>query len=986
MTFYASQPVVFANRSRRARVMGILVLMVAVLSIVIPTAVSSSSHAFDFIDNLLCGNDLGGWTSAQPVSDNLATGSDTLMANGGKYSVDSIYGNVIAWTTWNGRKPSDTFSSGGGDLEEAAKKEHNGVRCVVVWFATAIANIILWLSGLIVKFIGMVVTWAVNPSIICQEPGNPDGEFCIDLLSILGGDGSTPGEGGNSGIIGTLYTGVYLPLAIMVGLTVAVYMVWKGAIKRELRSAWFGFFWALFAFGMGVFAMTKPLLLAKLPMQASTTIGSCIIESINGRSCLSSEVTSVSKAGESEGAERLCLIDPAIDLKPSEHLAADARMAVCKIWKAFVLEPWSQGQFASSYEGLERSGKDMPVSLTGKSVNELCEGSDFHNMGLYQLNLMSYVHPCGGDMHSDDRLKSHAGVFNDWVYLIEAVVKAKDGSADGAHMYQSWAGNAGFTRISMAMVAVFSACLCASILVFDMGKGQPGAAILALAYLFMGTILTLFAPLFMLAAIHPTTGRRIFLGWLELEIGCVLKYTFMILWISIVVEIYGAILGSTDNAGLILIFVVAMTTTLKMYQPELLQAFGKVDLGGYKLSNAMGNRFNNAMNGLRQGAGALAGGFAAGALTAQGGLGARLRGGVQSAGQQGLSHLARKGGVIGNAAQTVQRQNAEKRQKVNMITQQAIDKANAEDSEAAVKEQMAGSNAQAKVANAVANGITTKDADGNDVALDYNNTNAGEINMAAQNAKDEVKNEYSHGVADKLMNFDEDVDKENLARQNAEFSKIQKRYGEDKFKTDENGVMSVDTKGMGSADAIAAQEYVRRENEKNMKALEAKSTGTAISPDGRISKAFSNADDQAKYAAFEKAKAEASKNNVQRKFDMLDASAAQRTEQAHLASLEKEMKQNGDLKATDKLTMADAHSRGDKLQTKMNEIDTKRNISLQALSAQNDYKIASMQHTTASMKAKTVNTMAENYRAENASGKMWSKKDIEAMNNWKNSL
>lgn len=1091
MTLYASSVEVFRKDNKFKRFVAALLIMLVSLAVIVPTATASTSNALEFVDNLMCGNDLGGWTAYQPNTDSLTSGADSVMAKGGKYSIDNIYGSVIAWTTWNGRKPSDTFVGGkaGPGVDEAAKKQHDGISCVVRWAVTAVANMILWTSGLIVKFITMFVTWAVNPQIICQD-GNTEG--CINLLAVIGGDGT--GAEGHGGIIGALYEGLYLGLASLVFVAVGLYMLWKGIVKGQIRNAWFALLWGIFIFAVGVFAMTKPIMLATAPLKVSTMLGSCMIESINGRSCLSDVDTSKSTPGTADQSQ-ICLIDPKQELTPSQHLAIDARMATCKIWKAFVLEPWSQGQFASSYEAMG-GANEPPVSLTADSIGKLCNSTPVQrNLALYQLDVMSGVHACNDtsteQYHSNAKIQSHAGVYNDWVYIINEIVNKNNkgdnpdvsataggtagggatadgsnpgdkdngaafttdngghatptsysydesnfdnlattvavseesdknpdpskpttdtdegqtassetkkpgddgynapdgGSADatksaplsakeakvrGAHMFQSWAGNAPMTRISMALVAVISAILCSSILVFDMGRGHPGAAILAMVYLFLGTVLTLFAPIFLLAGIHPTTGRKMFLGWLELELSCIMKYFFLMLWICVVVEIYGAILGSTDNAGLILIFVVAMTTTLKMYQPELLKAFGTVDLGGYKLANTMGQRFSNAMNNMKNKVGnfgsAVGGGALAGFVSGSGGLGNRLRSAKDAATQQGLDTLSRSNGFVGGAARAADRIYSERRSKAQDAANRMSNSANMAEAKAAEKE----ANEKDNFENKAQNGLML--ANGR-YAVDYNNASVNDIENEADRQKANVKGAFG----DEMLNFENERNKDDEKRRNGQFEHLKDKYA-DNFNTDEDGVTTVDTKGMSATEAVRAEEYARRQNEKELSSLISSKGGVdMVDENGNVRTTFADKNDEAKYNALMEARKQAAAKKVQSNYTKQDNDESVKNRNAKFAELKNRMVAAGAVNVNS-FNYSSMLKTADAMRDKLSTIDDQKNASFEAMIANKNYQYAAQEHNMAIEKNAQIQDFARNI-ASRTQGKIWTAAEVERMSN-----
>lgn len=708
MTVYAGDVI----RRRSTRISKIILLalamMVTLLMMILPMAGGASSASAGWFENITCGTDLGASTSYQTTDDTLA--NDELMSNGGKYSAMDIYKNSLRWTTYNGYLGDDedklnnfdvqslkgvsTDGKEKSNVKDASETMRVGPQCIGRWATTSVANALLGLTGLITSVMSAFVSYAVNPNVICPDPANPH-MGCVNLLPILGGNGA-----GQQGIIGALYNGLFISLAGLVAIIVAVWMILK-AVKGEARNAIFGIIWTVLSFVLFVMVLTHPLVLAEAPMKVSTTLGSCMVEALNGHSCISSASASGPAADSSQTpAAQLCLINPKNDVTADQRLALDSRMATCKLWKAFTLEPWSEGQFGMSYESMETATTDLigkspskdsldywknvKTSLEADSTNSLCNStkSQQSNIALYQLDLMTDVHDCKGaggmDYHSNAKTAQDPGVYNDWYYLIDIMSQARTDNGTGAenisHSWNTWSGSSSGVRTSLGLVSIIAAILAATIII--------PSSIYALGYMFIGTILTVFAPMFMLIGLQPTVGRKMFLGWLELEIGAVLKYFFSVLWVSVVVEIFGAILGSSTSSMITLAFVIAMAATLKAYRKELTQIFGNIDLGGKKLSNAIGQKFSSAAGKVKGLAGAYAGGAAAGLINGQGGLKSRLTSMHDMAKFQLMQQGKYMGGAVGNMFMSADKIHDNRRHKMmkeaeeqNALAQAQADKA-----------------------------------------------------------------------------------------------------------------------------------------------------------------------------------------------------------------------------------------------------------------------------------------------------------------------
>src|SRR5699024_12828572 len=94
------------------------------------------------------------------------------------------------------------------------------------------------------------------------------------------------------------------------------------------------------------------------------------------------------------------------------------------------------------------------------------------------------------------------------------------------------------------------------------------------------------APLFLLLAVHPGRGRKMFLGWLSQVTSNVLKYLASALFLIVTISLYGAAMANSDNIALTFVFVLILTGALLLYRGEFFNIIVKVDLGGEKLFNA----------------------------------------------------------------------------------------------------------------------------------------------------------------------------------------------------------------------------------------------------------------------------------------------------------------------------------------------------------------------------------------------------------------
>lgn len=654
-------------------------------------AFQSSAHASNFIDNMMCGDDLGyntQYTDYNEKNDVMSASEDSERP-ARKYSIMELYKGQVVWTTYNGTRTPDTigdskkskFNDMGKDqkqdnLKSASQNIHSGGQCVGNTIASAVANIVLWAASMITMVMQFAATKAVDPDFICQDAGNPDGVACIDLIGVIGGDGSAGSDGG---IIGRLYSGMYSGLAAMVFAVVGIWLLYKCFIRHQMREGLLGLLWSFVAFLAFGVALGNPLLLAQGPMRTGTALGACVVSGINGESCMSSDDITSPEAG---GQNTECYIDSDSQIKFSEMLALEAQSMSCDIWKAFILQPWSVGQFGTSYNNLYTGGgqtedgktnalfadgelsywKNLTVGMLGTQSDGAMgkcstQGYQYGNIALYQLDLMSSLHSCtntGDDQlgHYTRKILGNDKVYADWFWVAHAMAQAKatagKGNDDLSYMWTMWSGQDSMGRVGVAAMALVSSIAGSFIMI--------ATALFAILYMITGTFLMAFAPLFMLIGIHPGQGRKIFLGWLEQVSSATMKYFASILWLVITMQLYSAVLGNSLNLGTTLIFVIVVSMAMWMYRKEFVDLIGRVDLGGQQFSNKMGEFMSKKLDRAASiGMGAAAG-FAGGALAGSDEPGvSRLQAGMNMAGWNTMQQLKQGNGVVANAARAFDR-------------------------------------------------------------------------------------------------------------------------------------------------------------------------------------------------------------------------------------------------------------------------------------------------------------------------------------------
>lgn len=576
--------------------------------------------------------------------------SADATGTGRKWTVQELFGNSLKFTSYNGEGKegwllADTKDRGkkavdwkNATVQTRVKEIRQIDRCLVGGITTSVNNVALSISSAVMSLASYFVSKMMSSNIICTVGGNTSG--CINILGIIGGTGS------NGGIIGSLRDSIFSPLATLAFLFAAMWLMYKGLIKREFRTSLVGFLWSIGIFVIGLMAMQKPQMLAAAPQTINSAINTCIIGALNGQNCVTSEVTAPSSLVGTECKSSTN------SKKEQASMAANAM--TCSIWKSFVLDGWSRAQFGTGYNSLylasvpsggeKASVVPKDTSIYGVSLkssgsassykNKTVEtsGDKVYNLALYQLYISTNMKTSGDKQYNNKSQDPR------WFNIVVPVAKSTD-------MWDRWAPvyNAGVMRFLSAMGTLFIVIpVAASLILF---------AFWGMVYMLAGSLLMVFSPFFLLLAIEPSKGRRIFLGWLESVVSSILKFMASSLFVIVALTLYSSVLNSTKSFATSFIGILVMVGVLMMYRKEIVNLLGMSNLGGQRLSNAVGDRISDKAKDAKDFA-TVVGGSAVGGMIASRNIEGNMRDKIAGT----VKHTAR-GAVEGAARQTRRQQN-----------------------------------------------------------------------------------------------------------------------------------------------------------------------------------------------------------------------------------------------------------------------------------------------------------------------------------------
>lgn len=341
-----------------------------------------------------------------------------------------------------------------------------------------------------------------------------------------------------------LYLGFIEPLVMIA----AVWMAWNGLVKRRTTMTFQAMIWMLVAVSASLVFMGNPSGVAR---GLNNVLGSLTQAVTDATLTMNFE-----EPLEGEGGT----VNDGYVCETTDGAQRTQRMMGCGIWKAMVFTPWSVGQFGTADpNGLPGVPEDVTQGhRTG--AHQL----DYHNdVRLAQLDAQAYSHDDGANGVSSDMIDSKRNSLVAITY--------------GANMYLNpqWAGDNPGSRFTIAISALLASIIGGALLTIL-------AITLLTIHMFMLT-LTVTAPLFLLAGVHPGMGRRIALRWFELWLGTFIKRLIVTFLIALLVGFYQMIFTMGVAWGTQLMMILAVSIATFLYRKPVMEMFSNVNMGGMRL-------------------------------------------------------------------------------------------------------------------------------------------------------------------------------------------------------------------------------------------------------------------------------------------------------------------------------------------------------------------------------------------------------------------
>lgn len=648
---------IYQHAIPRKRILGLFAfftLLFAVFAGTYTTTISTASttEAAGFSSKIMCDskslgygmNDKGAWKSALvniPASD----------VAGRTFTAQEIFGGNVGFITYYGEGEGTDWTQAVGNAEERnidkgdmssaqdkLDSARTGTACVLGSISSSIGGIQVALTSFISSLGQMLSTAAFDPTIFCKDENDTS---CINIVGVIGG------ENNNGGIIGALTEGILLPLSTLMALIAAI-VIFITRMRTPMQGL-IDFGILVLVYIIGVMGATNPQVVAKAPMQIAAVILQTAITPFT-------QGVGLSDNGTAQG-NGIC-----VSSAPGASIDAQMSMTVsqlnCTAWKAFVLNPYAQAQFGRSYDELELSDPDIasaaekagyapedfnvsmgtssaPEEMYNKTLTLDAGSPTVQNLAMYQLYLKTNAAQTGDEQYLT------APVDTRWYRVI--LTAAND---DDIWQHYSFSMDSMFYKAGIGFIALIATIAGTIIIAFT--------SILALAWLFIGMIALSLFPLFILLGLEPRFGRRILKSYAWDVFNAILKYFVSLVFVILTIVVYGAILSTIDNIGMLLLAVIIVTAALAMYRSTIMGMFGDMNMLS---AGSVGGRLGSLVDKGKKTLVSATGGGLGTAIAEQGFVGAlnplNMRKNMGSFAQGGISstkrELKRGSGVLANA-------------------------------------------------------------------------------------------------------------------------------------------------------------------------------------------------------------------------------------------------------------------------------------------------------------------------------------------------
>ena len=407
--------------------------------------------------------------------------------------------------------------------------------------------------------------------------------------SILGAmqEGTGADDGALPKLVSTLTDSLYLEFFNIMVMLAAIWMGYKGLVKRQSTEMAQGAVWMFGAAIVGMFMLANPLMVSNAVNTAVMTVSEAGVSAI---------ATSSTKALTGNDSDGLCYTNVAgngADAK-GDALKTSTRGIVrgmqCSLWESFLYTPWTQGQFGHLEGETAPNGVNYIVGSTGQpgQYGSLAKETP----ALKDAALPKTISMGGRDIPANwarlqlDSKVSHRLDEGDSAKLTlkqgRTMLEIASSQTMRSNPNIAWTGKTSINRVFLSILALVSA----------LGAGAMVMVLsMEMIILQIGLILlALLLPVFALVGVHPGFGRRVALRYFNTIGELTLRRIVLSILLAVMVTVYAVVLRTASMSWMVaMIMVVAVSIAGIAYKNKVMGMFeGAMNVGGVGAANLRG--------------------------------------------------------------------------------------------------------------------------------------------------------------------------------------------------------------------------------------------------------------------------------------------------------------------------------------------------------------------------------------------------------------
>lgn len=408
-------------------------------------------------------------------------------------------------------------------------------------------------------------------------------------------------SGGMSGLFTNFYTGIFQPFVVIMMTFTGIYVFINAIIRKQIRHALInGLGGSIACLFIAMVIAHNPTRWVSMPNQVATYGQALVVDALSGHG----QKTKSSLCATNVGGIK-ANVSPGFGAgaqKAMEKLGENMQSEIgCKMWEVFLLRPFVQGQFGTSYSKLSAGEiKNHNTSWVGKPSVPIGGGKFRNNWALFQISTQTNAHGQLGDdgKYADDPTKNQVstidGTARDWYRIVDGLSNYDEKDSGNnvqtgqggqkeltdqittlkpSKYWQAWVGNKSTDRYGVAALSIIFAVI---------GSIAPLLfATLAAIYGVGVSLLMAVSPIFLLFGMWAGPGTEILKGWLSTLLSVLVKKIVAAGLIILSFDLTMACMDLVDKIGWIqsVILLAILSSVMMKSRSKIFDIFANFNFG-----------------------------------------------------------------------------------------------------------------------------------------------------------------------------------------------------------------------------------------------------------------------------------------------------------------------------------------------------------------------------------------------------------------------